>query len=115
MSYLEDRFYQQLKIIGIPMPEREYRFHHKRRWRFDFAWIDDKLAVEIEGGAHINGRHNRGSGFIADMDKYNSAVLLGWRVLRFSGEHVKSGAALQTVESFLNTLNDNNKTPTLAL
>lgn len=46
--------------------EREYVFHPKRKWRFDFAWPHIKLAVEVEGGVHAGGRHNRGSGFVAD-------------------------------------------------
>jgi len=66
--------------------EVEYKFHPKRRWRFDFAFPLIKIAVEIEGGVWSGGRHTRGAGFIKDMEKYNAAVLLGWRVLRYSGE-----------------------------
>tara|TARA_R110002126_G_scaffold288065_2_gene441348 strand:+ start:900 stop:1049 length:150 start_codon:yes stop_codon:yes gene_type:complete len=36
-----------LKKAGIPTPEAEYRFHPTRRWRFDFARPDKKLAVEV--------------------------------------------------------------------
>lgn len=64
-------------------PVAEYRFHPSRKWRFDFAFPDHKLAVEIEGNAwHVNGggRHMQDS----DMEKYNAAASLGWRVFRFS-------------------------------
>lgn len=66
----------------IPMPNREWRFGNKRRWRFDFAWIMAKVALEVEGGVWSGGRHTRGSGFLRDMEKYNAATMAGWRVIR---------------------------------
>jgi very-short-patch-repair endonuclease len=94
MSALEDAFAVQLRATGAPAPEREYRFAPPRRWRFDFAWRFARLAVEIEGGAWTRGRHTRGDGFTRDLEKYNEAVLAGWRVLRFTAAHVRSGYAL---------------------
>jgi len=73
---------------GIPAPERELVFAPPRKWRFDFAWPFNKIAVEIEGGAWIGGRHNRASGFIKDAEKYNNAALLGWRVLRYTPQNI---------------------------
>ena len=81
----------------MPQPETEHRFHSKRRWRFDFAWPGLMLAVEVEGGQWVNGRHQRGQGFEDDCVKYNAAALAGWRVLRFTGDMVKDGRALATV------------------
>ena len=79
---------------GIPKPELEYRFHPTRKWRFDLAFIKEKLAVEIEGAVLIMGRHNRGAGFVKDMEKYNEATYLGWHIARFTPADVKSGKAL---------------------
>ena len=73
-----------LKMLGGPTFDAEYRFHPRRRWRFDFAWPSVKIAVEIDGGAYTRGRHTRGKGFEADCEKMNAAALLGWRVLRFT-------------------------------
>jgi very-short-patch-repair endonuclease len=70
--------------LGLPAPECEYRFDAERRWRFDFAWPNLKLAVETEGGVWIRGRHVRPVGYLADLEKYNRAVVLGWRVLRYA-------------------------------
>jgi very-short-patch-repair endonuclease len=60
----------------------EYRFHPERRWRFDYALPEHKIAVEVEGGIWRVGRHNSPTGFINDMEKYNSATSLGWKLLR---------------------------------
>jgi len=97
MSKLEEDFAFQLHAMKLLPANREYRFHDKRRWRFDFAWPEQKLAVEIEGGVWTNGRHTRGAGFIADSEKYNTAALLGWKVLRFHGGAVKDGSAVNTI------------------
>ncbi len=67
----------------LPEPVAEFKFHPDRRWRFDFAFVDEKVAVECEGGVYRNGRHNRAKGFIDDCEKYNAAAILGWRVLRY--------------------------------
>src|SRR3990172_7771058 len=63
--------------------ESEYKFYPTRKWKFDFANPNLKIAIEQEGGVWISGRHNRGKGFLNDMEKYNSATVMGWRVLRY--------------------------------
>lgn len=68
---------------GIGAHCLEYRFHPVRKWRFDYAFPDIKLAIELDGGVWISGRHNRGVGYIKDMEKLNEAAILGWHVLRF--------------------------------
>lgn len=100
MSHLETTLKIQMKAALIPEPVPEYKFAPDRRWRFDYAWPDRKLAVECEGGTWNGGRHTTGKGFAQDCMKYNRAVVLGWRVLRFTGEQIKSGEALQTIEGF---------------
>lgn len=79
-------------------PEREFEFDGERRWRFDFAWPAQRLAVEVEGGTRYGlSRHSRGAGFEQDARKYNRAAELGWRVLRFSTAMVRSGEAIDAV------------------
>ena len=77
----------------LPGAVRELRFHPERRWRFDLAWPALRLAVEIEGGVFAGGRHARGVGFRADIEKYAEAMCLGWRVLRILPEQVRDGTA----------------------
>lgn len=92
---------RQCELVGLPKPTPEVRFAPPRRWRFDYAFQPQKVAVEIEGGAFTRGRHTRGTGFINDMEKYNTAVCLGWRVLRFTPSQVNDGTALGFLESVL--------------
>lgn len=89
----------QLRLYGIQIPPhvREFRFHATRRWRFDFAWPAHKVAVEIDGGTWIAGRHSRGPGYRKDCEKLNEAILLGWKVFKFTSDMVKDGAAINTI------------------
>ena len=88
-----------IKAVKLPPPEREYRFHPTRRWRLDFAWPDRKIAVEVEGVVHDGkGRHQTAKGYAADCEKYNSALLDGWKVLRFTPNVIKSGSAVAWIE-----------------
>ena len=81
------------EVYGIPTPETEFKFHPTRKWRFDFAWADARIAVEIEGGIWTSGRHTRGRGFMGDLEKYNEAQALGWRIFRFTPKQLRTGEA----------------------
>lgn len=90
----------RLRQIGLPEPETELRFCD-RRWRFDLAWVNELVALEIEGGAWTGGRHTRAQGYKADLQKYNHAQLMGWLVLRYVPEDIMSGAFTEDVERAL--------------
>lgn len=75
-------------------PEREFVFAAPRKWKFDFAFTDQKIAVEVEGGTWKQGRHNRGGGYESDCRKYSHAAILGWRIIRVTTEMVLSGEAV---------------------
>jgi len=70
------------KSNNLYFPIPEYKFHNDRNWRFDFCWVKHKIALEIEGGIFIQGRHVRPKGFIDDMEKYNNAIDLGYKLFR---------------------------------
>lgn len=93
-SDLEATFSRAFALLAAdyPQPVREYRFHPTRKWRFDFAWVRERVAVEIEGGAWSQGRHTRGAGFSEDCAKYNAATCADWRVLRFTGDMLRDPA-----------------------
>jgi hypothetical protein len=71
-------------------------------WRLDFAWPEQRLAVELNGGTYSGGRHNRGGALHEEYNKLNAATLAGWRVLVFDTKHVSSGQALRDIKRALN-------------
>jgi hypothetical protein len=83
-------FLRAIKVRGLPLPECEWKFDAKRRWRFDYAWPEKMIALEVEGGVWTGGRHTRGAGFLKDIEKYNRAAVLGWRLLRVTPDKLVS-------------------------
>lgn len=63
---------------------KEHQFHPVRKWRFDYAIVELKIAIEVDGAVWVGGRHNRASGYIADIEKLNTAASMGWLVLRIT-------------------------------
>ena len=100
-SELEDIFAAQLDAVGLDGYVREYQAIPGRRFRFDFCWVKERLAVEIQGGTYSRGAHARPLGIKRDYEKGNLAVKHGWRVLQFDADMVKSGQALDFTEKVL--------------
>lgn len=98
---------------GIKRPDTEYKFaasveyedragrKRKRGWAFDFAWPARLVALEVEGGIWIAGGHNRGGGYAKDMAKYNSATLLGWRIIRVQPKEVCMSETVEMIRAAL--------------
>lgn len=107
---------QQMQRAGLPDPDTEFQFakHIGRRWRFDMAFVDWLVAVEVEGGAfgrvvlgadgkryRLGGRHNTGSGLEKDAEKYNEAQIQGWIVIRVTPRQIRDGEAIQPIQRAL--------------
>jgi very-short-patch-repair endonuclease len=90
-----------LAELDIPQPTFEYKFHTKRKFRWDMAWVDQKLAVEVLGGIWIKGGHNTGKGITRDCEKLDEGVKLGWKVLQFTKEQIESGYAVEAIKEVL--------------
>lgn len=108
-SDLEAQFLFQVRACGLPIPEREVRFHPKRKWRFDFAYPEKLLAIEICGGMWVKGRHNNPISIDKDYEKLNHAQVLGWVVLQFTGGQVESGEAILFLEKTLDRIDGKTK------
>ena len=100
-SELEELFAFQVKATGLPEPIREYRAIKGRKFRFDFAWLEHRLLVEVNGGTYTKGAHSTGQGIRRDYEKCNLATLAGWRVLSFDAQAVRSGEAVEQVRKAL--------------
>lgn len=100
-SALEDHLLRSMRAAGLPEPEREYRFHATRKWRLDFAFVEQRLGVEVEGGIYRGGGHTHVKDLKRDMEKSNALTLAGWRLLRFHGDQVRSGEATDVIRQAL--------------
>ena len=96
----EAKLARELKTLKIEF-EQEFEFHPKRKWRADFHLVGKKILVEVEGAIWSGGRHTRGKGYLGDMEKYNAATMMGFQVIRFSTDQVKSGLAIQQIEKMV--------------
>ena len=83
---------------------KEFKFHPVRKWRFDYAVPEHKIALEVEGGVWTGGRHTSPKGFLGDIEKYNTAKLMGWRVFRTTPDDLYKKKTLDLMKSAI--LND---------
>lgn len=96
MSSAEREFFFYLKALAPPALISQlaynYRFHSKRKWRFDFALPDVRIAIEIEGVFYDGrtSRHTTAIGYSQDCEKYNNAVLAKWWILRYTNYQIRS-------------------------
>ena len=91
-------FVQMCRTFGVPEPVTEHRFHPTRRWRMDYAWPDHKVALEVEGGLFVGGRHNRPVGMQKDFEKYNRAAAMGWRILKCTPRTLCTSGTVEDVK-----------------
>lgn len=85
LSKLDPKVAIELQLYGCGLPyQKEYRFHPERKFRFDFAIPDYKIAIEYEGIFSLKSRHTTVTGYSFDTEKYNLAIIGGWKVLRYT-------------------------------
>lgn len=83
-------------LAGLPRPALEFKFLQDRKFRFDLAWREQRLACEIDGMAHrIKAR------FLADMEKMNLAREAGWSVVHVTPKMIGSGQAIELIRRAL--------------
>ena len=101
MSSPSSLFELHIRAEKLPSPDKEYRFHPVRKFRFDFCWPEKLVAVEIDGATWTGGRHTRGNGYENDCYKMALAISLGWSVYRFTTGMVEDGTAIRFVAEHL--------------
>lgn len=92
------RLLWHIRAANLPEPAKEHRFHPTRMWRFDFAWPDLMVAMEVDGVTHLGGRHQRPAGYTNDARKYNAAIEAGWKLYRVTQDMVRRGEAIALLE-----------------
>jgi very-short-patch-repair endonuclease len=103
-SQLEAQLALMVRCVGLPEPVQQYRLPElpDRHYRFDFAWVKERLLVEVNGSTWVsNTGHTSGRGIERDTEKANLAVLAGYRLLTVTGTQVKDGRAIGWIEQAL--------------
>ena len=88
---------------------KEHQFHDTRKWRFDYAFPNLKVAIEVDGAVWTLGRHNRPAGYLADMEKLNTAASMGWLVLRITPDDRFLLTTRQIIDATLQYARSNNR------
>ena len=74
---------------GLELKE-EFVFHQERKWRFDWCFPGLMVSIEYEGIMGKKSRHTTIKGYSGDVEKYNAAQALGWRIIRLTAIDYKS-------------------------
>ncbi len=90
--------------------EKEYKFHPTRRWRFDYAIPQFRIAIEIDGGVWTGGRHTRPKGYLGDLEKFNAAAAMGWVVLKFTPATQYKSGTFNIIKETISVLKATTKT-----
>ena len=90
------------KKAGLPQAVAEHVFCAGRKWRFDFAFPKERVAVEVQGGVFTGGRHTRGAALVAEYEKWRAAAMLGWRILPCVPQQIYSVKFANEVKAALN-------------
>jgi Protein of unknown function (DUF559) len=99
-SRYASRFIAACVAAGLPTPIPEYLFAApERRYRADFAFVDARVMVEIDGGVWRKGggAHSHPLNIIRDMERTNEATVRGWRLLRFMPEKLTKSETMETI------------------
>lgn len=108
MSHLEDTLAAHIKLLGLPEPIREYAAIPGRRFRWDFAWPQFRLLLEVQGGTWGKGgkggpsAHSGGLAASRDCEKGNLATCAGWRTLNVTTDQIRKGEAVRFLQAFFN-------------
>ena len=97
----EQTFLLMLKARKMPTPTPEFRFHPVRKFRWDWAWPEARLALEVEGGVWSGGAHGRGTGIVRDMEKSTLAAEEGWRIIRVTPSNLATEATMDSIHRAL--------------
>lgn len=93
-----------LRSIKAPQWEREFHFCPDRAFRADFAWPEQKILAEVQGGSASRDRnvgHASPLRYEQDCERMAEAVLRGYRVFWFTTKMVEDGRALRLIERAL--------------
>ena len=101
LSYNPQAIVKLFAAHGIPEPVFEYKFCPTRKWPFDLAWVDSKLALEVDGGNWVKGAHVRPARILKTQEKENTAAGMGWRILHCEPSALASQQTIDYIKAAL--------------
>ncbi len=93
LDHLEDLATRHNLKLGM-----EHRFHPVRRWRFDYAFPQIKVAVDYDGVMFRSVGHNSLEKIIKDMERSNHAQLCGWDIYKANAKTVQNKEFFAIIE-----------------
>ena len=102
MSYPEKCFQKILEDNGLDKKYLIYREYSVFPYFIDFAFINEKVAVEIDGSQHLEEDRKK-----RDVEKDTLLISNGWRVIRIAASEIVSGGE-NALNSLIEVLGDNN-------
>lgn len=97
IQYWTQQQFQEL----FPFVE-EYRYHPVRRWRLDFANLEYKLGIEVQGSGWGHG--GSAKSLASDIEKQQQLALLGWTLIPVAASAVTKNVeiALDPIVQWVN-------------
>jgi very-short-patch-repair endonuclease len=93
------------KETGI-LIDKEVQFHSKRKFKFDYAIPELKIAIEQEGGVYTKQAHGSVTGILRDIEKYTLAASCGWVILRFLPNQMLTDYAFDTIKRTVKSIKE---------
>lgn len=84
--------------------EREWRFDEVRRYRLDFAHLESRVGLEIQGGIWQKGGHSSGRGITRDCKKNFCALTGGWIVFALTDAMSRDAVILEGIAGTIRKL-----------
>lgn len=99
-SNLEVQVHTILTQHKFPPFTQQYIFHPQRQWRFDFAFLAHKVAIEVQGYGPL---HTSLNGMMNDHEKHNEALLHGWLIIYLMNKDITEQVpnTIQTIRRLL--------------
>jgi hypothetical protein len=93
-SVLESKTQRLFSRYHLPVPESELTTGDDGEYRLDFAYVDIRLAIEVDGYVwHFSPQHKR-----RDEARRNALVLQGWQILVYTWRDVTEDPARVAAE-----------------
>lgn len=102
ISYPEECFKKMLEDNGLDKKYLIYREYSVFPYFIDFAFINEKVAVEIDGSQHLEEDRKK-----RDDEKDALLISNGWRVVRIAANEIVRGGE-NVLNSLVEVLGDNN-------